>query len=196
MFGRFCVRCFRCHFYECQIAECHFAECQFAEYYFAYSCHFAKCHFANCQIAEFCCFAECQFVFPIACGYSAYKSRCWWLVILQGRTIAMHAGPSLSGLSAPLTQFNSFTNTNSHPNSTTLTLTITQTKNLSNPKFFQSITILLPSLTYFAHPNFILILDLHNDVIGPLMRHFSMENHYKLSQTNLQCVNQTSKLFS
>jgi len=27
-------------------------------------------------------------------------------------------------------------------------------------------------------------------------RHFSMENHYKLSQKNLQCVNQTSKLLS
>jgi len=30
--------------------------------------------------------------------------------------------------------------------------------------------------------------------MGHLIRHFSMENHYKLSQTNLQCVNQTDKL--
>jgi len=117
------VRCFRCNFDVCQISECHFAECQFAE------CHFDKCQFAKCYIAEFCHFTECQFAFPIACGYSAHKSRCWWLIILQGWTIAMHAGPSLPGLSAPLTQFNSFTNTNSHPDSTTLTLTITQTMN-------------------------------------------------------------------
>jgi len=38
-------------------------------------------------------------------------------------------GPSLPGLSGPLTQFNSYTKTNSHPNSTTLTLTIAQTMN-------------------------------------------------------------------
>jgi len=37
---------------------------------------------------------------------------------------------------------------------------------------------------------------LHNDVIGHLIRHLSMEDHYKLSETNLQCVNQTSKLLN
>jgi len=37
---------------------------------------------------------------------------------------------------------------------------------------------------------------LRNGVIGHLIRHFSMENYYKLSQTNLQFIYQNSKLLS
>jgi len=40
------------------------------------------------------------------------------------------------------------------------------------------------------------LLTLRTDVIGHLIRHLSKEIRYKLSQTNLQYVNQTSKLLS
>jgi len=52
------------------------------------------------------------------------------------------------------------------------------------------------SVDQVPYPRSVAVLVYKSDVIGHLVRHFSMENHYNLSETNLQCVNQTSKLLS